>query len=40
VREFVRTPYGDLIALLRGGQRLAVGRVYRGKIEALLATRL
>jgi two-component system, LytTR family, response regulator len=40
VREFVRTPYGDLIALLRGGQRLAVGHVYRGKIEALLATRL
>jgi two-component system, LytTR family, response regulator len=40
VREFIRTPYGDLIALLRNGQRLAVGRVYRSKIEALLATRL
>lgn len=40
VREFVRTPYGDLIALLRNGQRLAVGRVYRSRIEALLATRL
>jgi hypothetical protein len=40
VREFLRTPYGDLIAVLRGGQRLAVGRVYRGKIEALLETKL
>ena len=40
VREFLRTPYGDLIAVLRGGQRLAVGRVYRSKIEALLETRL
>ncbi len=40
VREFLRTPYGDLIAVLRGGQRLAVGRVYRAKIEALLETKL
>jgi DNA-binding LytR/AlgR family response regulator len=40
VREFGRTQYGDLIAVLRGGQRLTVGRVYRGKVEALLGTRL
>jgi DNA-binding LytR/AlgR family response regulator len=40
VREFLRTPYGDLIAVLRGGQRLAVGRVYRARIEALLETKL
>jgi two-component system, LytTR family, response regulator len=40
VREFGRTPYGDLIAVLRGGQRLTVGRLYRGKVEALLGTRL
>jgi DNA-binding LytR/AlgR family response regulator len=40
VREFARTQYGDLIAVLRGGQRLTVGRVYRSRIEALLGTRL
>jgi DNA-binding LytR/AlgR family response regulator len=40
VREFGRTQYGDLIALLSNGQRLTVGRVYRGKVEALLGTRL
>jgi DNA-binding LytR/AlgR family response regulator len=40
VREFGRTRYGDLIALLRGGQRLTVGRVYRCRVEALLGTRL
>jgi two-component system LytT family response regulator len=40
VREFGRTQYGDLIAVLRSGQRLTVGRVYRGKVEALLGTRL
>ncbi len=39
VREFGRTQYGDLVAVLRGGQRLAVGRVYRGRVEALLGTR-
>ncbi len=33
VREFERTPYGDLIAVLRGGQRLTVGRVYLGKVR-------
>ena len=40
VREFGRTQYGDLIAVLRSGQRLTVGRVYRGKVEALFGTRL
>lgn len=40
VREFGRTQYGDLIAVLRGGQRVTVGRVYRGKVEAVLGTRL
>jgi DNA-binding LytR/AlgR family response regulator len=40
VREFGRTQYGDLIAVLSGGQRVTVGRVYRGRVEALLGTRL
>jgi DNA-binding LytR/AlgR family response regulator len=40
LREFERTQYGDLIAVLRGGQRLTVGRVYRGRFEALLGTKL
>jgi two-component system, LytTR family, response regulator len=40
VREFVRTPYGDLIAVLNHGQRLAVGRLFRGNVEAVLDTRL
>ncbi len=40
VREFLRTPYGDLIAVLRCGQRLGVGRLYRSHVEAALATRL
>jgi len=40
VREFVRTPYSDLIAVLHSGQRLAVGRMYRRNVEALLDTRL
>lgn len=40
VREFVRTPYSDLIAVLHSGQRLAVGRMYRCNVEALLDTRL
>jgi two-component system LytT family response regulator len=40
VREFGRTQYGDLIAVLSNGQRLTVGRIYRGKVEALLGTRL
>jgi two-component system LytT family response regulator len=39
VREFRRTQYG-VVAVLRGGQRLTLGRAYRGKVEALLGTRL
>jgi two-component system LytT family response regulator len=39
VHEFVRTPYGDLIAVLRAGNRLTVGRKYRGDVEAAFAVR-
>jgi len=37
VHEFVRTPFGDLIAVLRTGDRLTVGRAYRRKVEAAFA---
>ncbi|HXM70262.1 MAG TPA: LytTR family DNA-binding domain-containing protein [Thermoanaerobaculia bacterium] len=37
VREFVRTPFGDLIAVLRTGDRLTVGRAYRRTVEAAFA---
>jgi len=40
VHEFVRTPFGDLIAVLRTGDRLTVGRAYRRKDEAAFAARL
>jgi two-component system LytT family response regulator len=40
VREFVRTPFGDLIAVLRTGDRLTVGRTYRRHVEAAFAVRL
>lgn len=40
VHEFVRTPYGDLIAVLRTGDRLTVGRTYRRNVEAAFAVRL
>ncbi len=40
VHEFVRTPFGDLIAVLRTGDRLTVGRAYRRKVEAAFAARL
>ena len=40
VREFVRTPCGDLIAVLRTGNRLTVGRTYRRKVEAAFSVRL
>jgi DNA-binding LytR/AlgR family response regulator len=40
VHEFVRTPFGDLIALLRTGDRLTVGRTYRRNVEAAFAVRL
>ena len=37
VHEFVRTPFGDLIAVLRTGDRLTVGRAYRRTVEAAFA---
>jgi two-component system LytT family response regulator len=40
VQEFVRTPFGDLIAVLHGGDRLTVGRTYRRHVEAAFAVRL
>jgi len=40
VQEFVRTPFGDLIAVLRTGDRLTVGRTYRRHVEAAFAVRL
>ena len=40
VHEFVRTPFGDLIAVLGTGDRLTVGRAYRRKVEAAFAARL
>ena len=40
VQEFVRTPFGDLIAMLRTGDRLTVGRTYRRNVEAAFAARL
>jgi two-component system LytT family response regulator len=36
VKEFVRVPYGDLVALLKSGRRLTVGRRYRSSIAAAL----
>jgi two-component system LytT family response regulator len=40
VNEFVRTPFGDLIAVMRTGDRLTVGRTYRCNLRALFAVRL
>jgi two-component system, LytTR family, response regulator len=40
VHEFVRTPFGDLIAVLRSGARLTVGRTFRRSVEAAFAARL
>ena len=40
VQEFVRTPFGDLVAVLRTGDRLTVGRTYRRHVEAAFAVRL
>jgi DNA-binding LytR/AlgR family response regulator len=40
VHEFVRTPFGDLIAVLRSGARLTVGRTFRRSVEAAFAVRL
>jgi DNA-binding LytR/AlgR family response regulator len=38
VKEFVRVPYGDLVALLKNGKRLTVGRRYRGSLAAAIET--
>lgn len=40
IREFVRTPFGDLIVVLRTGDRLTVGRSFRRNVEAAFAGRL
>jgi two-component system LytT family response regulator len=40
VHEFVHTPFGDLIAVLRTGDRLTVGRTYRRNVEAAFSVRL
>jgi two-component system LytT family response regulator len=40
IHEFVRTPFGDLVAVLRSGDRLTVGRTYRRNVEAAFAVRL
>ena len=40
VQEFVRTPFGDLVAVLRTGDRVTVGRTYRRYVEAAFAARL
>ena len=40
LHEFVRTPFGDLIAVLRSGARLTVGRTFRRSVEAAFAVRL
>jgi DNA-binding LytR/AlgR family response regulator len=37
VHELVRTPFGDLIAVLRSGARQTVGRTFRRSVEAALA---
>jgi two-component system, LytTR family, response regulator len=40
VHEFVRTPFGDLVAVLHTGDRLTVGRTYRREVEAAFAVRM
>lgn len=40
VNEFVRTPFGDLVAVMRTGDRLTVGRTYRRNLRAVFAVRL
>jgi DNA-binding LytR/AlgR family response regulator len=40
VHEFVRTPFGDLIVVLRTGDRLTVGRRFRRNVEAAFAGKL
>jgi two-component system, LytTR family, response regulator len=40
IHEIVRTPFGDLVAVLRTGDRLTVGRTYRRNVEAAFAIRV
>jgi two-component system LytT family response regulator len=40
VHEFVRTSCADLVAVLRTGDRLTVGRRFRGNLEAALSIKL
>ncbi len=40
VQEFVRTPFGDLVVVMRSGDRLTVGRSFRRNVEAAFAGRL
>jgi two-component system LytT family response regulator len=40
VNEFVRTPCGDLIVVMRTGDRLTVGRRFRRNVEAAFAGEL
>lgn len=40
VHEFLRSASGDLVAVLRNGRRLTVGRHFRGNVETALAIRL
>jgi two-component system, LytTR family, response regulator len=40
IHEIVRTPFGDLVAVLRTGDRLTVGRTYRRNVEAAFAIKL
>jgi two-component system LytT family response regulator len=40
IHEFVRTPFGDLVVVLRTGDRLTVGRRFRRNVEAVFAGKL
>lgn len=40
IHEFVRTPCADLVAVLRTGDRLTVGRRFRANVEAALTVKL
>jgi two-component system, LytTR family, response regulator len=37
INKLVRTPFGDLVAVLRTGDRLTVGRAYRRQVAAAFA---
>jgi two-component system, LytTR family, response regulator len=40
VHELVRTPFGDLVAVLCTSDRLTVGRTYRREVEAAFVARV